>query len=33
MMGIHLGAGCIRSVITALIGACLLLSVVRLVER
>jgi uncharacterized membrane protein YeaQ/YmgE (transglycosylase-associated protein family) len=30
-IGIHLGAGFIRSVINAFIGACLLLAVVRLV--
>lgn len=33
MMGIHLGAGFIRSVINAFIGACLLLTIVRLVKR
>jgi uncharacterized membrane protein YeaQ/YmgE (transglycosylase-associated protein family) len=32
-MGIHLGAGFIRSVISAFIGACLLLTVLRLVRR
>ena len=32
-LGIHLGAGFIRSVINAFIGACLLLTVLRLVRR
>jgi uncharacterized membrane protein YeaQ/YmgE (transglycosylase-associated protein family) len=32
-IGIHLGAGFIRSVISAFIGACLLLTIVRLVRR
>ena len=32
-IGIHLGAGFIRSVISAFIGACLLLGIVRLVWR
>jgi uncharacterized membrane protein YeaQ/YmgE (transglycosylase-associated protein family) len=32
-IGIHLGAGFIRSVISAFIGACLLLAIVRLVWR
>jgi uncharacterized membrane protein YeaQ/YmgE (transglycosylase-associated protein family) len=32
-LGIHLGAGFVRSVISAFIGACLLLTVVRLVRR
>jgi uncharacterized membrane protein YeaQ/YmgE (transglycosylase-associated protein family) len=33
IIGIHLGAGFVRSVINALIGACLLLTVVRFVKR
>jgi uncharacterized membrane protein YeaQ/YmgE (transglycosylase-associated protein family) len=33
LIGIHLGAGFIRSVISAFIGACLLLTVVRLVKH
>ena len=33
LIGIHLGAGFIRSVVNAVIGACLLLTVVRLVVR
>jgi uncharacterized membrane protein YeaQ/YmgE (transglycosylase-associated protein family) len=32
-IGIHLGAGFVRSVISAFIGACLLLTVVRLVKH
>ena len=32
-MGIHLGAGFVRSVISAFIGACLLLAVLRLVKH
>ena len=32
-VGIHLGAGFVRSVINAFIGACLLLAVLRLVRR
>jgi uncharacterized membrane protein YeaQ/YmgE (transglycosylase-associated protein family) len=32
-IGIHLGARFVRSVINALIGACLLLTVLRLVRR
>ena len=32
-IGIHLGAGFVRSVINAFIGACLLLTVLRLVRR
>ena len=32
-IGIHFGSGFIRSVISAFIGACLLLAVVRLVKR
>ena len=32
-LGIHLGAGFVRSVISAFIGACLLLAVMRLVKR
>jgi uncharacterized membrane protein YeaQ/YmgE (transglycosylase-associated protein family) len=32
-VGIHLGAGFVRSVINAFIGACLLLMVLRLVRR
>jgi uncharacterized membrane protein YeaQ/YmgE (transglycosylase-associated protein family) len=32
-IGIHLGSGFIRSVISAFIGACLLLTIVRLVWR
>jgi uncharacterized membrane protein YeaQ/YmgE (transglycosylase-associated protein family) len=32
-IGIHLGAGFIRSVISSFIGACLLLTIVRLVWR
>ena len=32
-IGIHLGAGFVRSVINAVIGACLLLTVLRLVRR
>jgi uncharacterized membrane protein YeaQ/YmgE (transglycosylase-associated protein family) len=33
LIGIHLGAGFIRAVISAFIGACLLLTIVRLVRR
>ena len=33
LLGIHLGAGFVRSVINAFIGACLLLTIVRLVVR
>ena len=33
LMGVQLGAGFIRSVINAFIGACLLLTIVRLVKR
>ena len=33
LLGIHLGAGFVRSVINAFIGACLLLTIVRLVMR
>jgi uncharacterized membrane protein YeaQ/YmgE (transglycosylase-associated protein family) len=33
LIGIHLGAGFIRSVINAFIGACLLLTIARLVWR
>ena len=33
LIGIHLGAGFVRSVINAFIGACLLLTVLRLVRR
>ena len=33
LIGIHLGAGFVRSVINAVIGACLLLTVLRLVRR
>ena len=33
LIGVHLGAGFIRSVISAFIGACLLLTIVRLVKR
>jgi uncharacterized membrane protein YeaQ/YmgE (transglycosylase-associated protein family) len=33
LVGIHLGAGFVRSVINAFIGACLLLAIVRLVTR
>ena len=33
LLGIHLGAGFVRSVINAFIGACLLLTVLRLVRR
>jgi uncharacterized membrane protein YeaQ/YmgE (transglycosylase-associated protein family) len=32
-MGVHLGTGFVRSVISAFIGACLLLTVLRLVKR
>ena len=32
-LGIHLGVGFVQSVISAFIGACLLLAVVRLVKR
>jgi uncharacterized membrane protein YeaQ/YmgE (transglycosylase-associated protein family) len=32
-IGIHLGSGFVRSVINAFIGACLLLTVLRLVRR
>ena len=32
-LGIHLGAGFVQSVISAFIGACLLLAVMRLVKR
>lgn len=32
-IGIHLGTGFVRSVISAFIGACLLLTVLRLVKR
>ena len=32
-IGIHFGSGFIRSVISAFIGACLLLAIVRLVRR
>ena len=32
-IGIHLGAGFVRSVINAFIGACLLLTALRLVRR
>jgi len=33
LVGIHLGAGFVRSVINAFIGACLLLTALRLVRR
>ena len=33
LVGIHLGAGFVRSVINAFIGACLLLAALRLVRR
>jgi uncharacterized membrane protein YeaQ/YmgE (transglycosylase-associated protein family) len=33
LAGIHLGAGFVRSVINAFIGACLLLTALRLVRR
>jgi len=33
LLGIHLGAGFVRSVINAFIGACLLLTALRLVRR
>ena len=33
LAGIHLGAGFVRSVINAFIGACLLLAALRLVRR
>jgi uncharacterized membrane protein YeaQ/YmgE (transglycosylase-associated protein family) len=33
LMGVQLGAGFVRSVINAFIGACLLLTIVRLVKR
>ena len=33
LIGFHLGAGFVRSVINAVIGTCLLLTVLRLVRR
>ena len=33
LIGVHLGAGFTRSVISAFIGACLLLTIVRLIRR
>jgi uncharacterized membrane protein YeaQ/YmgE (transglycosylase-associated protein family) len=33
LMGVQLGAGFVRAVINAFIGACLLLTIVRLVRR
>jgi uncharacterized membrane protein YeaQ/YmgE (transglycosylase-associated protein family) len=33
LIGIHIGAGFVRAVINAFIGACVLLTIVRLVKR